>query len=217
MGSLRRGIRGRVRSRKILQIALRRTTETMARPKRQGLCLRMSRNDMRETERTELAGDAIFKIILKERSFFGNVFFDKSSSGTSRKKKKSRAASTDDLADVEMREARPTAAGDRSLTRALGLKIGKIVIDAGHGGHDTGTIGPNGLLEKDLVLDVAKRLGDCLRRDWARRLSTRAAMIRLCRSRPGRQLRIASGRTCLFRFMRTRAAIRMRAAWRLIT
>jgi N-acetylmuramoyl-L-alanine amidase len=48
------------------------------------------------------------------------------------------------------------------LTRALGLKIGKIVIDAGHGGHDTGTIGPNGLLEKDVVLDVAKRLGRLL-------------------------------------------------------
>jgi N-acetylmuramoyl-L-alanine amidase len=60
------------------------------------------------------------------------------------------------------REARPTAFGDRSLTRALGLKIGKIVIDAGHGGHDTGTIGPNGLLEKDVVLDVAKRLGRLL-------------------------------------------------------
>jgi N-acetylmuramoyl-L-alanine amidase len=54
------------------------------------------------------------------------------------------------------------AAGDRSLTRALGLKIGKIVIDAGHGGHDTGTIGPNGLLEKDVVLDVSKRLGRLL-------------------------------------------------------
>jgi N-acetylmuramoyl-L-alanine amidase len=42
------------------------------------------------------------------------------------------------------------------------LKIGKIVIDPGHGGHDTGTIGPNGLLEKDLVLDVGKRLGKLL-------------------------------------------------------
>jgi N-acetylmuramoyl-L-alanine amidase len=63
---------------------------------------------------------------------------------------------------LENREARPTASGDRSLTRALGLKIGKIVIDAGHGGHDTGTIGPNGLLEKDLVLDVSKRLGRLL-------------------------------------------------------
>jgi N-acetylmuramoyl-L-alanine amidase len=60
------------------------------------------------------------------------------------------------------REAQPTASGDRSLIRALGLKIGKIVIDPGHGGHDTGTIGPHGLEEKDLVLDVSKRLGRLL-------------------------------------------------------
>lgn len=59
-------------------------------------------------------------------------------------------------------EAQPTARGDRSLIRALGLKIGKIVIDPGHGGYDTGTIGPNGLEEKDLVLDVCKRLGKLL-------------------------------------------------------
>lgn len=58
--------------------------------------------------------------------------------------------------------AAPAANGERSLTRALGLKIGKIVVDAGHGGHDTGTIGPNGLLEKDLVLDVALKLGKLL-------------------------------------------------------
>ena len=45
-----------------------------------------------------------------------------------------------------------------SLTRALGLKINRVVIDAGHGGHDDGTIGPNGVLEKDVVLDVALRL-----------------------------------------------------------
>jgi N-acetylmuramoyl-L-alanine amidase len=63
---------------------------------------------------------------------------------------------------VDVREARPTAGGDRSLIRALGLKIGKIVIDPGHGGHDTGTIGPNGLEEKDLVLDVSRRLGKLL-------------------------------------------------------
>jgi N-acetylmuramoyl-L-alanine amidase len=52
-----------------------------------------------------------------------------------------------------------TRDGQHSLTRALGLKIGRIVIDAGHGGHDTGTIGPTGLMEKDLCLDVALRLG----------------------------------------------------------
>jgi N-acetylmuramoyl-L-alanine amidase len=53
----------------------------------------------------------------------------------------------------------PTRDGQSTLTRALGLKIGRIVIDAGHGGHDTGTIGPAGLMEKDLCLDVALRLG----------------------------------------------------------
>jgi len=56
-------------------------------------------------------------------------------------------------------EPRPTRDGDRSLTRVLGLKISRIVIDPGHGGYDTGTIGPHGLLEKDLCLDVALRLG----------------------------------------------------------
>jgi N-acetylmuramoyl-L-alanine amidase len=97
------------------------------------------------------------------------------SSPSASRRKKSRpaaSASASDTADLHAdasleshgtsREARPTAAGDRSLTRVLGLKIGKIVIDAGHGGHDTGTIGPNGLLEKDVVLDVAKRLGRLL-------------------------------------------------------
>ncbi len=91
------------------------------------------------------------------------------SSSSSLHRKKSPYSATATASDtarsdtrLNSREARPTAAGDRSLTRALGLKIGKIVIDPGHGGHDTGTIGPNGLLEKDVVLDVAKRLGRLL-------------------------------------------------------
>ncbi len=68
----------------------------------------------------------------------------------------------EDHSDLDIHEARPTASGNRSLIRALGLKIGKIVIDPGHGGHDTGTIGPEGLEEKDLVLDVGRRLGKML-------------------------------------------------------
>ena len=59
----------------------------------------------------------------------------------------------------ESESASPAQEGDRSMIRALGLKIGTIVLDAGHGGHDTGTIGPTGLMEKDLVLDVTQRLG----------------------------------------------------------
>jgi N-acetylmuramoyl-L-alanine amidase/putative methionine-R-sulfoxide reductase with GAF domain len=35
----------------------------------------------------------------------------------------------------------------------------RIVLDAGHGGWDLGTVGRRGLLEKDLVLDIVERLG----------------------------------------------------------
>jgi N-acetylmuramoyl-L-alanine amidase len=52
---------------------------------------------------------------------------------------------------------RPGAAN--SLTRALGLKLGRVVLDPGHGAHDHGTTGPTGLMEKELVLDVSQRLG----------------------------------------------------------
>jgi N-acetylmuramoyl-L-alanine amidase len=61
------------------------------------------------------------------------------------------------------RAARPTSSGNSSLTRALGLKLNRIVLDAGHGGHDQGSSGPKGLLEKDLALDVTLRLGTLIR------------------------------------------------------
>jgi N-acetylmuramoyl-L-alanine amidase len=58
--------------------------------------------------------------------------------------------------------AMPTSRGDRTLTRMLGLKVGRIVIDPGHGGHDQGTIGPGGFAEKDLVLSIALKLQEML-------------------------------------------------------
>jgi N-acetylmuramoyl-L-alanine amidase len=58
----------------------------------------------------------------------------------------------------EPRGAARNASGDRSLTRVLGLKLGRVVLDPGHGGHDVGTHGPSGLYEKDLVLDISQRL-----------------------------------------------------------
>ncbi len=61
--------------------------------------------------------------------------------------------------DETPKAARPNSTGGRSLTRALGLKVERVVIDPGHGGHDHGTTGPTGLTEKDLVLDVSLRLG----------------------------------------------------------
>ena len=41
-----------------------------------------------------------------------------------------------------------------------------VVIDPGHGGHDTGTISPGGMREKDLVLDVARRLRGYIKRNY---------------------------------------------------
>jgi N-acetylmuramoyl-L-alanine amidase len=82
------------------------------------------------------------------------------SSNSRRGKKKGKAAADPDA--VPARAAVPTADGETSLVRALGLKVGRIVIDAGHGGHDSGTLGVDGIQEKDVVLDVALRLGQLL-------------------------------------------------------
>jgi len=40
-----------------------------------------------------------------------------------------------------------------------------VVIDAGHGGKDPGAIGPSGLMEKDAVLDIAKRLRELMQQE----------------------------------------------------
>ncbi|HAH20636.1 MAG: hypothetical protein A2Y00_02225 [Omnitrophica WOR_2 bacterium GWF2_43_52] len=45
----------------------------------------------------------------------------------------------------------------------LPLRIRRVVVDAGHGGHDPGAIGRTGLREKDVNLDIAKRLSSLLR------------------------------------------------------
>ena len=58
--------------------------------------------------------------------------------------------------------AEPATNSQHSMARVLGLRVRRIVIDAGHGGHDSGTVGPNGLEEKDIALDVALRLGRLL-------------------------------------------------------
>jgi len=78
------------------------------------------------------------------------------------RKSKTGSESTEVADATPARAAVPTADGETSLVRALGLKIGRIVIDAGHGGHDSGTLGVDGIEEKDVVLDVALRLGKLL-------------------------------------------------------
>jgi N-acetylmuramoyl-L-alanine amidase len=74
-------------------------------------------------------------------------------------RKPTRAASPNPSPAETGQAARRTADGRSSLTRALGLKVTRVVIDPGHGGHDQGTVGPKGYTEKELVLDVSQRLG----------------------------------------------------------
>ncbi len=63
------------------------------------------------------------------------------------------------------RDLRKSALGaaSSSLAAQLGLKVHTVVVDAGHGGHDAGAIGPHGLREKDVTLNIARKLADKLR------------------------------------------------------
>jgi N-acetylmuramoyl-L-alanine amidase len=60
---------------------------------------------------------------------------------------------------AKARELRSTAlASHSSLAAQLGLKVRRVVVDAGHGGKDAGAIGPHGVREKTLALAIAKRV-----------------------------------------------------------
>jgi N-acetylmuramoyl-L-alanine amidase len=54
------------------------------------------------------------------------------------------------------RPKEPTSREGGAPSRAQPLRL--IVLDAGHGGHDPGATGPSGLTEKEVVLDVTRRV-----------------------------------------------------------
>ncbi len=49
-------------------------------------------------------------------------------------------------------------AAELTLAQQLGLKVRRVIIDAGHGGHDTGAIGAKGTFEKDATLAMTLKL-----------------------------------------------------------
>jgi N-acetylmuramoyl-L-alanine amidase/putative methionine-R-sulfoxide reductase with GAF domain len=51
---------------------------------------------------------------------------------------------------------------NKSEGQPLATKGFQVVLDAGHGGWDLGTVGKKGLLEKDLVLDIVQRAGQLI-------------------------------------------------------
>lgn len=61
--------------------------------------------------------------------------------------------------EAEARPAEPAA------FRASGYRIERVVIDAGHGGFDSGAVGSSGLNEKDVTLDLAQKIHERFRAD----------------------------------------------------
>ncbi|MEW6714262.1 MAG: N-acetylmuramoyl-L-alanine amidase [Nitrospirota bacterium] len=66
--------------------------------------------------------------------------------------------------DVYTGEPRPAEKKESNKKEGIGIK--RIVIDPGHGGQDPGAIGQAGLQEKDIVLDVGRKLGRILKEEY---------------------------------------------------
>ncbi|MFQ5465948.1 MAG: N-acetylmuramoyl-L-alanine amidase [Thermodesulfobacteriota bacterium] len=66
-------------------------------------------------------------------------------------------------ASARTRPAVRTPGASPSLSRQLGLKVRRVVIDAGHGGKDPGAVGRRGLKEKDVTLKLARLVRDRLK------------------------------------------------------
>jgi len=75
-----------------------------------------------------------------------------------------RSAASVGAAPAPVKAAPAAALAAKASEQPVPARTGKfrIVLDAGHGGWDLGTVGRQGLLEKDLVLDVTQRLGRLL-------------------------------------------------------
>jgi N-acetylmuramoyl-L-alanine amidase len=71
-----------------------------------------------------------------------------------------RTATLDDPPRLVLDFGRPAEPSARARQASTPLRT--IVLDAGHGGHDSGAVGPGGLMEKELVLEVTKRVARLL-------------------------------------------------------
>ena len=79
------------------------------------------------------------------------------------------------IIDTLFKEARPTPG--RKTGFSISNSIKKVVIDPGHGGNDPGAIGRTGLREKDVNLDIAKRLAVLLKSESVEVVMTRNSDI----------------------------------------
>jgi len=100
----------------------------------------------------EVKGNVLFKLIVREASDIPQIYRDRDSHDLLITLTRSSPESTPPA-------SAPTNATDSSGSTSNKWKIDTIVIDAGHGGKDTGAIGYRGMQEKNLVLAVAKKVG----------------------------------------------------------
>jgi N-acetylmuramoyl-L-alanine amidase len=66
---------------------------------------------------------------------------------------------------VAVSKLKPGHGQEITIAEQLGLKVRRVVIDAGHGGHDSGAVGRRGTLEKDVALAISLKLGEALRKE----------------------------------------------------
>jgi len=70
----------------------------------------------------------------------------------------------DEVAQARLKAvAKQSRRAELTLAEQLGLKVRRVVIDPGHGGHDTGAIGKGGTREKDVALSISLKLASQLR------------------------------------------------------
>jgi len=59
---------------------------------------------------------------------------------------------------VDIYRPKETVRGAEPRTTGGAAPLKLVVLDAGHGGHDSGAVGPTGVMEKEVVLDVTRRV-----------------------------------------------------------
>jgi len=62
----------------------------------------------------------------------------------------------------------PTATAEKKVKPTIKTvisKIRRVVVDPGHGGHDPGAVGPKGIQEKDVVLEIGLKLRDLFKEE----------------------------------------------------
>ncbi|MCP3061583.1 N-acetylmuramoyl-L-alanine amidase [Myxococcus sp. K38C18041901] len=70
----------------------------------------------------------------------------------------------DEVAQARLKAvAKQSRRAELTLAEQLGLKVRRVIIDPGHGGHDSGAIGKEGTREKDVALSISLNLADLLR------------------------------------------------------